>query len=158
MRLQDQVVRITQRALDDIIRAAEAVPADKIDWVPMGSARSVLSQMQEIAVSGEWFVPILRERSMPAFDEHARMESARLMKANNTLEKCIESAREGTSALCQQIASFPTDKLEEELVMPFGGGVRMTMADILMLHHNNLVYHLGQINAIQLMLGDREMH
>lgn len=158
MRLQDQVVRITQRALDDVIRAAEAVPADKIEWSPMGSARSVLSQMQEIAVSGEWFVPILRDRAVPSFDEHARKESARLMKENNTLEKCIETARTGTSALCQQIAAFPTESLEEELVLPFGGGTRMTMADILMLHHNNLVYHLGQINAVQLMLGDREMH
>jgi hypothetical protein len=42
--------------------------------------------------------------------------------------------------------------------MPFGGGVVMTMADILSLPSWNMVYHLGQINQIQLMLGDREMH
>jgi len=158
MRLQDQVVRLTQRALDDVIRAAEAVPGDKLDWVPMGLARSVLHQMQEIAVSGQWFVPILRDRAVPEFNEHALRESRRLMAANDTLEKCIASAREGTSELCQTIASVPTDALEEELVLPFGGGTRMTMADILMLHHNNMVYHLGQINSVQLMLGDREMH
>jgi len=34
----------------------------------------------------------------------------------------------------------------------------MTMADVLMLQRWNLTYHLGQINQIQLMLGDAEMH
>jgi hypothetical protein len=158
MRYQDQVVRATQRALDDVIRAAEAVPGDKVEWVPMGEARSVLSQMQEIAASGDWFVPIVRDRAVPPFDEHARRELGRLRAANNTLEKCIESAQKGTSTLCQEISLFPTENLEEELVMPFGGGMRMTMADILMLHHNNMNYHHGQINYLQLMLGDREMH
>lgn len=32
------------------------------------------------------------------------------------------------------------------------------MADVLFLHSWNLTYHLGQINQLQLMLGDREMH
>src|SRR5689334_9373162 len=112
MRYQDQVVRLTQRALDDIIRAAEAVPEDKVDWVPEGEARSVLSQMQEIAASGDWFVPILRERAVPSFDEHARREMARLRLANDTLAKCIESAQKGTSALCQEISLFPSERLE----------------------------------------------
>jgi hypothetical protein len=158
MRYQDQVVRATQRALDDIVRAAEAVPESKLGWVPMGEARSVLSQMQEIAASGDWFIPIVRDRTLPAFDEHARKESARMRAANDTLEKCIEAAKEGTSALCREIAHFPSESLEDELVLPFGGGIRMTMADILMLHYQNMTYHLGQINYVQLLLGDKEMH
>jgi hypothetical protein len=158
MRYQDQVVRATQKALDDIVRAALAVPIEKLEWSPDGAARSVLNQMQEIAVSGDWFVPIVRDRQVPVFDEHAKRESIRLMRENDTLEKCIASAQAGTSALCAQIAAFPTENLEEELTMPFGGGARMTMADIMLLHQNNLVYHTGQINYVQLMLGDREMH
>jgi hypothetical protein len=34
----------------------------------------------------------------------------------------------------------------------------MTFAEILSLHHWNMVYHLGQINQIQLILGDKVMH
>jgi hypothetical protein len=158
MRYQDQVVRATQKALDDICRAALAVPEDKVTWSPMGDARTVLSQMQEVAVSGPWVIPILQDRKAPEFDEHAKRESIRLRRSFDTIEKCVAAAQEGTCELCQAIENFPDKHLDDEICMPFGGGVTMTMADVLMLHHNNMVYHWGQINYVQLMLGDREMH
>ena len=158
MRYQDQIVRTTQKALDDVCRAAEAVPEDKVDWSVMGSVRSVLSQMQEIATAGRWFLPIVRDRTLPEFDEHAAREAGKLRKSYDTLEKCIDAARESTSELLQSVANFPDDALEDEITMPFGGGVAMTMADVLELHGWNMIYHLGQINQIQLMLDDREMH
>ena len=151
-------MRATQKALDDVCRAAMAVPADKLDWVPLGEARPVLSQMQEMATAGTWFIPIVRDRKPPEFDEHARREAIRLRRSYDTLEKCVEAARSSTSELCQEIAAFPDSALEEEMRLPFGGGVVMTMADVLGMHQWNLVYHLGQINQLQLMLGDREMH
>jgi hypothetical protein len=158
MRYQDQVVRATQKALDDVCRAALSVPADKLEWVPMGDARSVLSQMQEVATAGAWFIPLVRDRKPPEFDEHARREAVRLRRSYDTLEKCVEAARNTTSDLCQAIADFPDVALEDEMQLPFGGGVVMTMADVLGMHNWNMVYHLGQINQIQLMLGDRDMH
>lgn len=158
MRYQDQVVRATQKALDDVCRAAQSVPEDKIEWIPMGDARSVLSQMQEVATAGAWFIPLVRDRKQPEFDEHARKEAIKIRQSYDTLDKCIEAARNSTSDLCQAIAAFPESALEEEMNLPFGGGVVMTMADVLGMHNWNLVYHLGQINQIQLMLGDREMH
>ncbi len=158
MRYQDQVVRATQKALDDVCRAALSVPADKLEWVPMGDVRTVLSQMQEVATAGSWFLPIVRDRRQPEFDEHARKEAVRLRKSYDTVEKCVEAARNSTSDLCIAIAAFPDSDLEDEMRLPFGGGVVMTMADVLGMHQWNLVYHLGQINQIQLMLGDKEMH
>lgn len=158
MRYQDQLVKATQKALDDVGRAALAVPAEKRDWVPMGSARSVLNQMQEIAISGDWFLPIVQKGEMPHFDEHAREEMARTRASYDTIEKCIDAASVSTSALCKAISEFPDSRLDDEMTMPFGGGVVMTMADILDLHRWNLIYHLGQINLIQLMLGDTQMH
>jgi hypothetical protein len=157
MSFQDQLVKSTQKALDDICRAALAVPADKIDWVPMGSARSVLSQMQEIAGAPKWFLPIIRDRKQPDFKEHAR-RAAQTGESLDTIEKCIEEARRTTGELVQAIAAFPTEDLDMELTLPFGGGMVMTMADILGMHQWNMIYHLGQINQIQLMLGDSEMH
>ncbi len=158
MRFQDQVVRSTQRALDDVCRAALAVPAEKVEWVPLGDVRSVLSQMQEIATAGNWFLPIVKDRKPPEFDEHARKEAMRLRQSFDTVEKCVEAAKDSTSNLCRAISAFPDSALEEEMRLPFGGGITMTGADILGMHQWNMVYHLGQINQIQLMLGDRDMH
>ncbi len=158
MRYQDFVVRQTHKALDDICRAAQAVPDDKADWAPGGDARSALNQMQEIATAGRWFLPVVADRAVPSFDEHARRESAALRQSYDTIAKCVQAARESTSALCMAIAVYPDDQLEDEIALPFGGGTTMTMAEVLALHAWNMVYHLGQINQIQLMLGDREMH
>lgn len=158
MRYQDVLVRGTQKALDDVCRAAMAVPEEKRDWIPMGEARSVLSQMQEIATQATFFLPLFREGKLPDFDDHARREAIRLRRSFDTVEKCVEAARTGTADLCAAISAFPDGELEREIVLPFGGGTSAVMADVLALPSWNMVYHLGQINQLQLMLGDREMH
>jgi hypothetical protein len=158
MRYQEQIVRMTQKALDDVCRAALAVEPDKVDWTPGGEARSVLSQMQEIAMAGKWFLPIIRDREVPEFGGHAQREAVRLRKSYDSLEKCVDGARATTSDLCTAILEFPDEHLEHEMQVPFAGGAVMTMADLIAMHYWNTVYHLGQINQIQLLLGDKEMH
>lgn len=158
MRYQDQVVKQTQRALDDVLRAVDALPEDKRDWKPAETARSALNQLQEIAMSPQFFVRLIRDGKMLEFDDHAKEESEKLRKSFNTLAKCREAAKDGTSELCQIVSDFPDDRLEDEVTLPFAGGMVMTMADVLGLHAWNLTYHHGQVNYIQTMLGDLEMH
>jgi hypothetical protein len=158
MRYHDEVVRMTQKALDDICRAALALPPDKSDWVPMGDARSVLNQMQEVAVSASWFGRIIRDLQVPRSKDQGIDETMNRARELATLEECVNNARETTSDLCRAISTFPDEALDLEVTLPFGGGQTVSMADVLYLHAWNLIYHLGQINQIQLMLGDREMH
>jgi uncharacterized damage-inducible protein DinB len=158
MRYLDQLVKQTQKAADDVCRAAEAVPEDRANWSPGGESRSVLDQMREVATQAAWFLPIIRDRKAPEFDRHAILEAKHLRESFDTIEQCAEAARTSTVELCQAISAFPEPKLDEEIVLPFGGGSTMTMADVLGLPYWNMVYHLGQINQIQLVLGDREMH
>lgn len=157
MRYQDQVVKLTQKALDDICRAAAAVPADKADWVPAGQMRSALNQMQEIATSGTWFLPIIEMSRVPVFDDETKKEHTRFRRTMSTIDACINEARQSTGPLCQAIIAFRDSDLDKEIVLPFGAG-KTSMADVLMMHYWNMVYHLGQINQIQLMLGDTVMH
>ena len=152
MRLQDQIVKITQHALDDVCRAASALPENKKDWSPGGSARSALSQMQEIAATPAVMLPIL---SGAASKKH---EHGKAPQAPDSIERCVEVARGEFGRLCQAISAFPDMRMDEEIQTPFGEESVMTMADALMLPYWNLVYHLGQINQIQLVLGDTEMH
>lgn len=158
MRYQDEIVRMTQKALDDVCRAALATPQDKADWVPMGEARSVLNQMQEIAVSAGWFGQIIRDLEVPRSKDQGIDETMNKARELTSLEDCVNTARETTSHLCRAISTFPDEALDLEVTLPFGGGQTASMADVLYLHAWNMTYHLGQINQIQLMLGDREMH
>lgn len=158
MRYQDQVVRLTQKALDDVCRSALAVPADKANWSPMGDVRPILSQMQEIAVGAKWFLPIVQDMRMTERGQDHIREAMEEAASLETIESCVEKARTTTTELCRAIADFPDGALEDEITLPFGGGLTVSMADLLHLHAWNMTYHLGQINQIQLMLGDREMH
>ena len=158
VRYQDQIVKQTQRALDSVLRAVEALPEDKRDWKPEETSRSALNQLQEIAMAPGMFVELIEEGSVPEFDDHALQERERIRQGIDTFEKCREASMEGTSRICQVISEFPDERLEDEVTLPFGGGMVMTMADVLGLHAWNLTYHLGQINYIQTMLGDLEMH
>ncbi|CAN5516559.1 hypothetical protein BH11ARM2_BH11ARM2_30230 [soil metagenome] len=153
MRLQDYLVSVTLGSLDDVCRAALAVPTDKADWSPGGEARSTLDQMREVATGAELFLPLVRGDGMPDFSVHMRTRAGLI-----DVESCAALARESTSNLCREIAAFPDERLDEEIALPFAGGVRWTMAELLGKHHWNLTYHLGQISQIQLMLGDRAMH
>lgn len=152
MRLQDQIVKITQHALDDVCRAALALPEEKRNWSPGGNARSALSQMREIAATPGVMLPILHGAAS------AKHEHGKPPHAPETLEKCVDMARSEFGKMCQAISSFPDLRMDEEIQTPFGEESVMTMADALMLPYWNVVYHLGQINQIQLLLGDTEMH
>ncbi len=158
MRFQDHVVKQTLKALDDVCRAALAVPQEKQNWTPGGESRTVLSQMKEIAEAGKWFLPLVRDGKPPEFAEHAKKESDRLGQKVDTVIQCVDLARESTAALCNAILEMPDEVLEDEIFMPFGGGMTMTKADLAVMHAWNMTYHLGQINQIQLILGDRVMH
>ena len=158
MRFQDEIVRMTQKALDDVCRAALAIPNEKHDWVPMGEARSVLNQMQEVDVAANWFHDIIQDLRVTKEPERDIDEMMKRARDIHTIEECVEHARKSTSELCRAISTFPEEALDVEVTLPFGLGQTASMADMLYMHAWNLTYHLGQINQIQLMLGDREMH
>ncbi|MHB8634995.1 MAG: DinB family protein [Fimbriimonadaceae bacterium] len=162
MTYQDQMVKMTQRAVDDICRAALALPPGAVEWTPGGEARSALDQMREVAQSAAWLLPLVNDQNASEFAKHPHNEPGhRSMPESAGLETvgaCAEAARKTTTELCQAIAAVADAKLECEVRLPFGGGLVMTFADLLGMHHWNLVYHLGQINQIALAHGDKEMH
>lgn len=158
MRLQDHLVKQTQRAMNDLLRAIEALPADKVDWKPCETSRSALSQLKEVAMSPQFFIHVIKHGSMPDMKDHAKSTEDQIR--NDLVDAAATKVRvmETTAELCSAISEFPDDDLDQEMVLPFGGGMVMTMAEILGLHAWNMTYHYGQINYIQTLLGDTEMH
>lgn len=139
------------------MRTAKAMPDDRLDWQPSDSARSALDLVREIALSGAWFVALARGEKVEAGEDHAERERERAAELK-TLEECETQARRDTSELCAMISRSGSEQLEEEVKLPFGGGMTVTKADLFGMHYSHLVYHSGQINYIQTLYGDAEMH
>ncbi|MFM9873188.1 MAG: DinB family protein [Fimbriimonadaceae bacterium] len=155
MRLQDFLVRQTQKALMDLVRAVEALPSDRLDWSPGDGMRSAQSMMQEVAVSPDFHILVLDGGELsPSFHGDLMARAAGM----TTFSECRREAEESTMRLCSVILGFDDGLLDDEVVLPFGPGVTMTMADVLGQHYWNMVYHLGQVNYIQTALGDNAMH
>lgn len=158
MRFQDQIVTATERAVDDLFRSARSMPEDKLHWTPHESKRSAMEILQECAQAPGWFSGMLIARSMPDLSDDA-FEKARAERSQwKTLDECERVCRENTAKLCEIIRSYPDEDLGIMIHIPFGGGMDRSLADVAMFHLWNLNYHLGQINYIQTLYGDYEMH
>lgn len=157
MRYQDQVVKTTQRSLEDLFRTVRAMPEDRLNWKPEETSRSALDLVREVTLSGTWILKIARGETLEQGKDHAKVQRAEAAKLAG-IDACESEARQSTSQLCALISDCPTENLEDEVVLPFGKGMTVTMADLFGMHHSHIVYHTGQVNYIQTLYGDPEMH
>jgi hypothetical protein len=151
--VQQQAARLTRQAWEGLLRTAEFVPAEKRDWVPEGKARTYHDFMAECAIMADWGARFLKTGEFPPFDREAYEKA----KAGlDTLEKIKTAGNAGIERICAAIEAVPDAKLGETILTPWG--MTMTIADMLFTCYWNLVYHWGQVNYIQMLLGDTEMH
>lgn len=158
MRFQDFAITSIERSSADLVRTVRAMPADKLDWKPMEEGRSALDQLQEVAQMPTFLAAVLQARAMPNFNPQQMGEARQARKAWTTVDACEEQLKKNDAALFKAIRNFPDEELEKTVTLPFGGGMVRSMADIMLTHYWNATYHLGQINYIQTLLGDRDMH
>jgi hypothetical protein len=158
MSYQSQTIRMTKNATINIFRSARAMPKDKLTWAVLDEGRSVLDLLQECAQSPSWFDGILRNRGMEKFDEVDMKAALEQRNSWKTLDDCEEACLQFSENLYKTIENFPDNSLEEEIQLPFSENFVASFADICMFQYWNLVYHLGQINFIQTLYGDKDMH
>ncbi|MBX3118352.1 MAG: hypothetical protein KF784_04745 [Fimbriimonadaceae bacterium] len=158
MTSKDLIVRLTENSFKELFRTARTTQADKLDWKPAETARSTMEMLQECAQSPIWTVGLLNERKMPDFDQ-AMFEEMRNERAQwTTIDACEAEALNRLPKLLDAIDRFPEADMEQTMFLPFGGGRAFTFWELMMFPYWNAVYHVGQINYIQRMYGDVEMH
>jgi hypothetical protein len=131
----------------------ETTPADKRDWLPPvpGSAmsRTILDMLAELIQVNQLVLAGLDGVTGP--EGHP-------MHANRQFETCeqgLDLFRETLAALVARWESFDEDDLSRTIAF---GERQFPVADLLEIPYRNLAYHGGQINLIQLLAGDPEMH
>lgn len=146
------------KQIETVCRTAITVPEDKRDWVPMGDARSVKAQLEELATVHIFVVPILRTGEAPPITDEQKELIRERTERFDTFDKLIEGAKEGARLTAEAIRAVPDRKLDDVITLHSRGGIRRTMYEMVARPYWNLCYHEGQINYIQMLLGDTEMH
>src|ERR1700722_16840261 len=131
MRFQDYICDATQKAADEAFRYAVVVPADKLNWSPGGSARSVLDQARELAQCPGWAYTIVSGADMPQFTEEQRAEMKAKTEQWTTIEQCQAECNQGLAKLFELYKGLSDDRLKETKWLPFDGGRDFTVAEMM---------------------------
>lgn len=158
MRFQDSMIEATRNAAREAFKYAKHVPADKLDWKPLDSGRSVLDICKEMAQCPGWTVQILKGEGFPEWSDEAQAALESKTSAWTTAEACEEECNRQLEAFYAAVREFPDEKLGDTFVLPFDGGQTITMKENIEYPFWNFTYHQGQIAYIQTLYGDKQMY
>ncbi|MER3403162.1 MAG: hypothetical protein C4336_05105 [Armatimonadota bacterium] len=153
VRFQDFAIDATRNAVDELLRYAQAVPAERLSWRPSEQARSVLEILQECAVMPLGIVEHLRDRPQAPRDISGYFAQ---MAQLDAYEKCAQALKANTETLIEAMRAVPESDLNQQVMMPWG--LSYSLAQLMFLHYWNLTYHLGQVAYIQLLYGDTNFY
>lgn len=157
MTIQEYMIDSTKRSAAETFRYAKVVPADKWEWAPLDSGRTVLDMCREITMTPKWAVDIINGVPMEWNEES--MAATKAEQAQwNTPEECETEFNVRIAKLEALYLSLTDEKLKETRWLPFDGGRDFTFLEMMEYPRWNLNYHLGQIAYIQTLYGDKEMH
>jgi len=146
---------LIQKAGDDIIRALAATPDDKANWKPESAGRSILEITIECAGVNSFMARCITSGVAPAIN---REDGEKLAKELTNLSKAADALKSSIDALTLAVSSLPNEKLDSSITLPFLGGITTTLEEMLGRPYWHMSYHLGQINYIQTLYGDKMMH
>jgi hypothetical protein len=158
MRYQDVITEETKQAFREAMRYAKAVPADKVEWSPLDSGRTVLDQAREMAKCPDWAASILSTDVLPSWDEASMAATKAEMAEWTSIDQCEAEGLKRLEKLFEVFDGLPDAKLTETKWLPFDGGRDFTYQEITTYPRWNFNYHCGQIAYIQTLFGDKEMH
>lgn len=149
------MVEQTKAAIGEAFRYIKAVPADKVEWKPLETGRSVLSLAQELARTPVWAMDTIQKEE---WDEEAGKTEQEAMAKLKTIEECEKECHNNLEKLFELYDYIPDSQLNETKWLPFDGGREFTVLEMMDYPRWNANYHLGQVGYIQLLYGDKEMH
>lgn len=158
MDTRQYLANVARTMAQTVARTAPFVPRDKRNWSPMGAARTTVDVVQECAEALEIGTKFMKTGQFAFPDAQAMAARAEALKENPPkLEDLFPRLQKAAEDYAQAIEKFPAERLTQMVPSPFGGQ-QVPLVQVLSMPIFNMVYHWGQINYIQLMLGDTKMH
>ncbi len=142
-------MRLIEEGLPMLFSAAKAMPEDKYDWKPEPTSRSARELVIESVTMLVNTASLLHNRVMGDY-EVALEENGKL-----SLVDLEEKALQDAQTLYAAIRAFPDSDLNTTVELPW---MTSTFFQVMSYPYWNLMYHAGQVNYIQTLYGDTEMH
>lgn len=148
MTVQEFQSRKILRIAQTLAHFVATTPEDRLDWCPCldekSCTRSVLDQIRECVACNRYIASLLGGGETP--DSHRSITDGR-----SAQEELLVSAE----ALAGILRCIPDEALSKPFTMP---SMTVTGEVLIDLPTRNMAYHGGQINYLQLLLGDTESH
>ncbi len=139
------------RAAMLLAHAVETTPAEYYHWKPVavgqtGEGRSIVDQLLEVGGIFTKFTSIIHGTDPvdQGFDKET-VDGATAIKFMN----------DSAANLSAAILAMDEGRLTEVHDL---GWAKMPIGFMIEMAHNNAIYHFGQVNYMQLLLGDPEFH
>lgn len=153
---KETMIRMIGAGRDQVLRTAQAVPDDKLNWKPLDNGRAVLDLLGDAAQTPIFATQLLTNPDFkPSREAFAQMAQER---ANWTREETIEHLNKNTEAVIEAIRNTGEEKLAEPLHLPMAGGMTLPVSAWVMMVYRTFVSRMAQINYIQTLYGDFEPH
>lgn len=145
-RAKEHVGGIHRQLLHDL----HAIPEEKRNWSPGGAATSAHQIVLSCAQLYREVAAALRgEKAESMVEPPASSEELRT-------DDVVAQADAALTEICGALDGLTEEEFSQARMMPWG--LEMPVAEIVWFPSWNTGYHDGQLNYIQLLLGDTEFH
>lgn len=127
-----------------LCKDAGYIPEERLDWSPMDCANSAIAILTACADTNFEMAAAMKGGAVEKLPEGLDFQALK--------DRLMESAQ----AVCDAIDSLSDADLEGETQMPWG--IAFPTSQAIFLPASHMSYHDGQINYIQLLLGDTKFH
>ncbi len=154
---KELIIAMIEMGRDGLIRTAQAVPDDKLNWKPLDNGRAVLDLLSEAAWVPEIVTRLLESKGewKPSYEYFKQGAPER---AAWTRDECLEKLRANTDAAIAAIRDVSEEELLQPMKMPIGGEITLPLGIWVMMTYRTFMSRTAQINYIQTLYGDFESH
>ena len=150
MNTAETLITLMDSGLNMLFDTVKAMPTEKLTWKPAPTSRTVVDLLNEFISTIPGSADMLTARTMnPDFVSGFKEGVER------TVAEYESDIRAATKTLYAAMRAFPESDFTHKLSLPWGD---MSFLDIMSYPYWNLMYHIGQINYIQTLYGDTDMH
>jgi hypothetical protein len=150
MKWQDYQAYQTRLCGSFLVATFQAMPSDKIDWLPgvdgSGATRTALDLLAECIHANTGVAAALGASVTPGDP---------LTRPFSTPEEAVRQVKESSALVVTTLEGLTDEVLDRVFqtpMMPMPGRLLVTVPAL------NMQYHNGQLNLLQLLYGDAEMH